>query len=229
MKLRFYLTVILAIILTGCSTATPTPIYVTATSPAPLVKEGTITFTRYDGEKYLGTVYGHGPTAIIMANMGYGNATQWKPFVDAFDRDKFTAITFNYNQTTQADYGSAEQEVQIILEKLKGYGFKRVICIGASMGLSACASIAQAPEMVGIVLISGPNNGGSLETKYPKLFISAKLDQWAAATETLYNHAPDPKALIIYPNIANHGADLFFASVGDQFLKSLLEFVNSIS
>jgi hypothetical protein len=82
--------------------------------------------------------------------------------------------------------------------------------------------------MVGIVLISGPNYGGSLDIKYPKLFISGKVDQWAATTESLYDHAPDPKALIIYPNIAHHGTDLFLSSVGDQFLKSLLDFVNAI-
>ena len=230
MKLHFYL-VVITIILTGC--ATPTSIYVTATpapttTPTPLLKEGTISFKRYDGIEYLGTVYGHGPTAIILANMAYSDATQWKPFVDAFDRGKFTVITFNYYQMVQADYSSAEQEVGIILDTVRGFGYKRVICMGASMGLSACASIAQAPEMVGIVLISGPNNGGSLDTKYPKLFIAGKLDQWSAPTESLYNHAPDPKKLIIYPDVAHHGADLFYSPVGDQFLKSLLDFVNTI-
>jgi hypothetical protein len=231
MKFRFHLAIIIAFAIAGC--ATPTPIYVTATlaptsTPAPLLKQGTITFKRYDGIEYYGTVYGHGPTAIIMANMYYGDATQWKPFVDAFDRDKFTAITFNYYQMVQADYTAGEQEVQIILDTLTSHGFKRVICMGASMGLSACASIAQAPEMVGIVLISGPNNGGSLDTKYPKLFISGKVDQWAATTQSLYDHAPEPKKLIIYPDIASHGTALFYAPVGDQFLKSLLDFVNAI-
>ena len=218
MKTGFYFAILLLIILTGCTTSTP----------APLLNEGTIHFKTYDGMDYLGTVYGHGETAIIMANMAYGNATQWRPFIDAFDRDRFTVITFNYFQRAQADYAAAEQEVQIIFNTLKSHGFKRVICIGASMGLSACASIAQAPEMIGIVLISGPNNGGSLDTQYPKLFISGKLDQWSSTTESLYNSAPEPKKLILYPDIASHGADLFYSPIGDQFLKSLLDFVNSI-
>jgi hypothetical protein len=205
-------------------TATPAP----TRTPAPLLLEGMLTFTRYDGKKYSGMVHGHGKTAIIMANMAYGDETQWAPFVDAFDKDKFTAITFNYLQQAQGDYAAAENEVQTILDTLKSFGFKRVVCMGASMGLSACTYIAQAPEMVGIVAISGPNYGGTLDTSYPKLFISGKLDQWSAPTESEYNRADEPKTLILYPGIAHHGTDIFYSSVKDQFLKSLLDFVNNI-
>jgi len=231
MKLYLRFAMIIAFILPGCAlsnpivpTVSPTPIE----TPKPALAEGKIVFTRYDGRKYVGTVYGHGETAIIFANMSYGNETQWQPFVDVFDRKKFTVITFNYLQIVADDYSSAEQEVGIILETLKSFGYTRVICIAASLGVSACASIAQMPEVVGLVLISGPNYGGSLDTKYPKLFIASKLDEWSAPTESEYNSAPDPKKLILYPDISSHGADLFYSIVGDQFLKSLLDFVNSI-
>ena len=197
-------------------------------TPASLVPEGKITFTRYDGEKYFGTVHGHGRTAIILANMAYGGEEQWGPFVEAFDKDKFTVITFNYLLRAQADYATAENEVANILDILKGLGFKRVICMGASMGVSACAYISHAPEMVGMVLIAGPNNGGTLDTPYPKLFISGKLDQWSSPIQSEYKRADEPKTLILYPDIAHHGTDLFYSTAKDQFLKSLLDFVNSI-
>jgi pimeloyl-ACP methyl ester carboxylesterase len=211
---------VLAVWPTGCAFAPK--------ATAPLVREGMITFTRYDGQKYFGTVHGHGKTAIILANMAYGGEEQWQPFVEAFDKDKFTVITFNYLEAGQGDYAAAENEVVNILDTLKGFGYKRVICMGASMGVSACTFISHAPEMAGIVLISGPNYGGTLDTSYPKLFICGKLDQWSAPIESEYKRADEPKTLILYPDIAHHGTDLFYSTAKDQFLKSLLDFVNNL-
>ena len=206
--------------------ATPTP--APTLTPAPLIQEGTITFTLDDGRKFFGTVYGHGETAIILANMSYGSDDQWGPFVEAFDKAKFTVITFNYVRRSTDDYSSAENEVKTILDTLKGLGYKRAICMGASLGVSACGFISHAPEMVGMVMIAGPNYGGTSDTAYPKLFIAGKLDQWSAPTESEYNRADEPKTLVIYPDIAAHGTDLFGSMVKDQFLKDLLDFVNKI-
>ena len=220
----------------GCAatpTATATAPAPTVTSaptstPAPLVQEGPITFTLDDGRQYFGTVYGHGGTAIILANMSIGGDTQWWPPVEAFDKDKFTVVSFNYTRRATDDYWSAEIEVKTILETLKGFGYKRFICMGASLGVSACGYIAHAPEMVGMVMIAGPNYGGTSDTAYPKLFLGGALDQWSSPTETEYNRADEPKTLIIYPDVAAHGTDLFGSMVGDQFLKDLLDFINKI-
>ena len=206
------------------ATATPAP----TITPTPLVQEGKITFTLDDGRKYFGPVHGHGETAIILANMSYGTEEQWGPFVEAFDKDKFTVVTFNYVLRATNDYFSAEIEAKTILDTLKGFGYKRVICMGASLGVSPCGYISHAPEMVGIVMIAGPNNGGTSDTTYPKLFIAGKLDQWSAPTESEYNRADDPKTLVLYPDIAAHGTDLFGSMVKEQFLKDLLDFVNKI-
>jgi pimeloyl-ACP methyl ester carboxylesterase len=193
-----------------------------------MMQEGKIALTLYDGRQYFGTVYGHGKTAIILANMSYGGAEQWAPFVEAFDKDKFTVVAFNYALHATNDYSSAEYEVETILDTLKSFGYKRVICMGASLGVSACGYISHAPEMVGMVMIAGPNYGGTLDTAYPKLFIAGKLDRWSAPTESEYNRVDEPKKLILYPDIANHGTDLFTSMVKDQFLKDLLDFVNNI-
>ena len=213
-----------AIATVPAATATPAP----TVTPKPLVQEGPITFTLDDGRKYSGTVHGHGKTAIILANVSYGTDEQWDPFVKAFDQDKFTVVTYNYVLRATNDYFSAEIEAKTILDTLKGFGYKRAICMGASLGVSACGFIAHAPEMVGIVMIAGPNNGGTSDTAYPKLFIAGKLDQWASPTESEYNRADEPKTLILYTDIAAHGTDLFGSMVKDQFLKDLLDFVNKI-
>ena len=225
--------------LTGCvfgpAAATPTATAPAATitqaptsTPAPRVQEGKITFTLEDGREYSGTVHGHGETAIILANMAYGGEEQWGPFVEAFDPNKFTVISFNYVLRSSLDYSSAENEARTILDTLKRVGYKRVICMGASLGVSACGFIAHAPEMVGIVMIAGENYGGTSDTAYPKLFIAGKIDKNSPFTEADYARADEPKTLIIYPAVAPHGTDLFNSTVKDQFLKDLLDFINGI-
>lgn len=235
MKLHLYFTLIIAFAMVGCAslaplpTPTAEPTAAPTTTPKPSLAEGKIVFTRYDGKKYSGTVYGHGETAIILANMSYGGESQWDPFVKAIDKEKFTAVTFNYLMLVADDYASAEQETEIILDTLKSAGYKRAICIGASLGVSACGYIAHDPTMVGIATIAGPNNGGLLtDITYPKLFIAGQLDQWSSPIKSDYKKAIEPKTLIIYPDTAQHGTDLFYSPVGDEFLKALLDFVNNI-
>jgi len=232
--LSLLLICILMVFPAGCAFA-PTPVTPTATAtpaptktPAPLVQEGKITFSLYDGRQYSGMVYGHGKTAIILANMSSGGLEQWAPFVEAFDKDKFSVVAFNYSLLAPNDYSSAENEVENILDTLKGFGFKRVICMGASLGVSACGFISHAPEIVGMVMIAGPNFGGTLDTPYPKLFVAGKLDPWASPLESEYKRADEPKTLILYPDNAVHGTLLFGSAVKDQFLKDLLDFVNNI-
>lgn len=238
MRPHIYPVIIVILIMAGCApstpvaiptaTAVPTAIPTVTSTPSFPVTEGKIVFTRYDGRKFAGNSYGQGETAIILANMSYGGESQWSPFVEAVDKQKFTVITFNYLQLVADDYASVAQEAEIILETLKGFGYKRAICMGASLGVTACSAIAHAPETVGIVMISGPNNLAALDTAYPKLFIASELDEWSTATKRDYNSAAEPKTLTIYPGIRSHGTDLFYSTVRNQFLKSLLDFVINI-
>jgi len=234
MKRFWYFITLIGLVLGSC-TATPTPIYITATpkptataTPPPARTEGPIIFTRYDGKKFSGTVHGLGETLIILANMSQGGESQWTPFVDAIDRQKFTVVTFNYLQQYPDDYAGVAQGTNLVLETLRKFGYKRVICIGASLGVTACSAIARAPEMVGIVMIAGPNNGSKLDAAYPKLFLAGELDEWAVATKRDYDKADEPKTLTLYPETGIHGTDLFYSPVKDQFLKALVDFVNNI-
>jgi len=226
MKPRLFSALLVLFLLAGCGR--PAFFFRSTATPAPRIPEGMITFKRYDGREFSGQVYGHGTTAIILANMAYGGQEQWAPLVAAFDRDRFTVVAFNYFQFLQADYASAEQEVQVILDSFKGFGFHRIICIGASMGVSACGAIAHDPAMVGVVSIAGQNLGGTLDVAYPKLFLAGKLDPYSNPIASDYERADNPKTLILYPDITAHGTSMFGTSVGDQFLKDLLDFINKI-
>jgi len=207
--------------------ATPVPTITFTPTPAFPLPEGKIIFEKSGGKKFAGTVYGTGETAIIMANMTTGGEVQWDPFVEVVDKQNFTTLTFNY---LQADYSGASQETRIVLKKLRESGYKRVICIGASLGVTSCASLGREPETVGLVLIAGPNFGGSLaEAKYPKLFIAGALDQWARDTQAMYDRAAEPKTLVLFDENSAHGASLFYSNDRDQFLTLLIDFVNALA
>jgi esterase/lipase len=107
-------------------------------------------------------------------------------------------------------------------------GYERVTCIGASLGVTACGTIADEPEMIGLVMMAGPNYGGSLtKLTYPKLFIASENDEWSPATQQVYELAGEPKELLMFPG-AQHGTDLFASGTREQFLQALLDFLDGL-
>ncbi len=217
---------------TPTSTSTPSPTATQTSTPTaaltptlvPLPPGTAMLFEQGDGRDLAGTTYGQGPTAIILANMSVGDETQWSPFVAAVDKEMFTTVTFNYRSTK-----NAEQDTSMVLQKLRENGYKRIICIGASLGVRSCGSIAHEPEIVGIVLIAGSLNRKLADLTYPKLFIAGALDRAAFNTQINYDQAAEPKKLILFEENNIHGTDLFYSKDRDQFLTLLIDFVNSLA
>jgi pimeloyl-ACP methyl ester carboxylesterase len=157
--------------------------------------------------------------------MSIGGEVQWSPFVAALDKQNFTTITFDYRNIN--DVGP---DVDLILGWLREQGFKRVICIGASLGTSACSNIAREPEIAGLVLIAGSVHHASVAVAaYPKLFIAGALDVWAYDIQMGYERAAAPKELVLFGENRAHGTDLFSSKDGGQFLTLLLDFVNGLA
>jgi pimeloyl-ACP methyl ester carboxylesterase len=243
MNYRIFL--LFVILLTGCATTQPTPsitpsstltalpketAVITPTlflspTPATLPPGQEIIFEESGSNKFTGTSYGTGKTAIVLANMSIGGAKQWDPFIAALDQQKFTTVTFNYRNIEAPD-----EDIRLVFDKLKEEGFQRVVCIGASLGTSACNAIAREPEMAGLVLIAGRVPHSTVaEVSYPKLFIVAALDPWAYDIQTGYEKAAEPKRLIVFENDRAHGTDLFRSQNSDAFLSALIDFVNGFA
>jgi hypothetical protein len=104
-----------------------------------------------------------------------------------------------------------------------------MICIGASLGVQSCGSIAHEPEIVGVVLIAGSLNHKLADVTYPKLFIAAALDTAAFNTQLNYDQASEPKKLVLFQHNSIHGTGLFSSKDRDQFLTLLIDFVNSLA
>jgi hypothetical protein len=217
----------LVILSAGCAAVRPAPTATPTPSPTPAfpLPQGAIIFEIEPARKFAGHVTGQGETAIILANMSTGGESQWDPFVSALDKDKFTIITFNY---LQPDYSGAPQGVLTILGRLREVGYKRVVCMGASLGVSACGAISQEPEMVGMVMIAGPNLGLPVSTTYPKLFIAAADDPTSKDINYAFKAADEPKQLVLYPDTGMHGTGLFYSQYREQIIKALVDFVNNL-
>ncbi len=204
-----------ALLLAGCSriqpvpspTASPEPSATLTPTPEFPLPEGTILFEESANKKFTGTVTGRGSTAILLANMAAGGERQWDPFVEAADKNQFTVVTFNY---LQPDFTGAVLNIDTVYRRLASAGYRRILCIGASLGVTACGSVAHLPQTAGLVLISGPNNGDRLDNVlYPKLFIAADRDPAAKAIQTAYENAANPKQLILFADNGAHGTELF--------------------
>jgi hypothetical protein len=106
--------------LTPASTRSPTatqastPTTTLTPTLVPLPPGTKITFQQADNKDLVGTTYGQGETAIILANMSAGDETQWSPFVAAVDKQNFTTVTFNYRRVS-----TAEQDTSTVLQKLR--------------------------------------------------------------------------------------------------------------
>jgi hypothetical protein len=181
-------------------------------------------------------VSGQGETAVIIASGVHGGERAWTPFVAAIDKDKFTAITYSYIQEEPA---VAIEETAVILEFLRQAGYQRIICVGHSLGVTACGSITAQPELIGVVMVSGPEDaqgvrGGdcqcaSLETlTYPKLYIATEKDPFAPDVQKLYEQASEPKTLVLFPASSVRGGHLFDSPVGKPYLELLIDFINSV-
>lgn len=219
---RATLTPLSALSPTAAETSTPAITVTPTLVPLPAGTE--IAFQQAGGKDLVGTIYGEGQTAVILANMSVGDETQWSPFVAAVDKQRFAAVTFDYRSAS-----SAEQDTSIVLQNLKESGFKRIICIGASLGVRSCGSIAHEPEIVGIVLIAGSLNRKLDDVTYPKLFLAGALDTAAFNTQMSYDQASEPKKLVLFEENNIHGTGLFSSKDRDQFVTLLINFVNSLA
>ncbi|MEW5869772.1 MAG: hypothetical protein AB1894_10895 [Chloroflexota bacterium] len=269
----FLLITMMALLLSGCSTApdtptltaipptsipatdTPTPTAVpTATipptntpapSPAPQqVQAVKVSFVAADGVKLSGMVFigeEKKEIGVVLAHMGAHGADQrsWASFAQHVALRGFGALTFNFRE----DRSRLDFDVRAAFEFLRDQGYRRIVCMGASMGGTACLKAALDTDLAGIVVISSlrttgrGDTGGALIVSFeglsqltlPKLFVTTENDGNGvpAAMKAIYEATPEPKALKIFPGTV-HGTDIFTTPQGDEFRNLLVDFLEKL-
>jgi WD40 repeat protein len=206
-----------------------------------------VTFTTIDGITLAGTLFGKGDTAVILAHQGTPGADQrtWHPFANLLAEHGYTALTFDFRGVGQSEgkllYGNLAMDVSAAVQLLQNRGYQKIICIGASMGGTACIRAAQDHAFVGLVALASTMTAGSgtdslrltpddlKNLTQPKLFISANGDHGVVVGDTkrMYELSPNPKNLLLLPG-TQHGTNLFDTDAGEKLSAAMLRFIENI-
>jgi hypothetical protein len=173
------------------------------------------------------TIRGQGDLVVVMANQGNNDTYQWDALARRLAEKGFVAVNFTY---TVPDIGIASTELDQVINHLVQKGkYHHIVCIGGSMGGTACGTVAQRPEIVGMALLAGGDSPDLSKVKYPKLFVTGENDTCCAGfMQTAYDEAAAPKSLKIFPGTSAHAVDLFSSEYGDELTNLLVDFVQKI-
>jgi len=256
---RFVLSATLVLSTFGCSrTAEPSPPTPTAAPTAaslptqepepsptlPQVQGVRVSFAAADGVTLSGRLFageGSKDIGVVLAHMGAHAADQssWAPFARYAASQGFGALTFNF----RADRSRLAVDARAAIEFLREQGYRRIACVGASMGGTACIRAAANTDLEGLAVISslwttgsGPTGGALVVTReelaeltLPKLFVTTDKDGNGvpAAMKAMYEVAPEPKTLKSFPGSA-HGTDILDTPRGGELRELLVEFLGSL-
>jgi len=256
---RFALSAMLVLFAFGCipapeaSTPVPTalptaallPTQAPAPSPTQPQAEGArVSFPAADGVTLSGRLFaGEGPQGlgVVLAHMGAHAADQgsWAPFARYAASQGFGVLTFNF----RADRSRLAVDVRAAIDFLREQGYRRIACVGASMGGTACIRAAANTDLAGLVVISslwttgsGPTGGALVvsreqleELTLPKLFMTTAKDGNGvpAVMKEMYAVAQEPKTLEIFPG-STHGTDILATPQGEQLRDLLVAFLSNL-
>ena len=226
---------------------TPAITAMTSTNSPSSYSVASITFTTTDGINLAGTLFSKGDIAVILAHQGTSGADQttWYPFARLLAERGYAALTFDFRGVGKSggklSYGELDNDVNAAVQFLQDRGYHRIVCIGASMGGTACIQSAQSHAFEGLVILASTMIAGGdrdslrltsdeLENlNQPKLFISANNDFAAVVHDTnrMYELSPKPKALLLLPGI-QHGTNLLATDTGKKLNDVMLRFLDYI-
>lgn len=216
-------------------------------NPLSPIPTETVSFTTSDGINLAGTLFGDGDIAVILAHQDTPGANQrsWQDFANLLSEHGYTALTLDLRGLGQSEgtlqYGSLAMDVSAAAQFLEERGYQKILCVGASMGGTACIRAAQDHTFAGLVILASTMTAGSganslrltsddLENlPQPKLFISAEKDLAPVVNDTkrMYELAPNPKNLLFLPG-GQHGTDLFDTDSGEELKAAMLRFIDNI-
>lgn len=199
-----------------------------------------------DGLTLQGTIFGEGEVGVILAHMGLGSTDQksWQPFAKELANLGYTALAFDFRGrgVSQGPFISSnlKLDVDAAVALLKDRGVKKVVCIGASMGGTACLRSVIDNHLDGLVMIASPFSLGTptYTSPYelemlttPSLFITATGDQYSNEIDmkVMAAKVAGPSDLVIYDGVSEHGTDLFFTKYGTDLRDRLEKFLSGIT
>ena len=218
----------------------------TSVSPTQVgTKVEAVSLTTEDNVTLSATLFGQGQLAVILAHQGTEGTDQksWQPFAEVLAEKGYAALTLDFRGRGQSQgYLQASQlikDVNAAIQFLRGRGYQRIVCMGASMGGTACLRAALDNDLAGLVVIASPMSLGAptavepdefSRLKLPKLYVCAENDRYSPVIpqmKQMFELSPKPKQLRFFPGTV-HGTELFDTEYGDEFRNLLLGFMERL-
>jgi dipeptidyl aminopeptidase/acylaminoacyl peptidase len=222
----------------------PTPTAPAAATHVAPAEPRAVTFTTDDGVTLKGTLYGAGPTAVILSNMGDNDPAPWEAFAPQLADQGYIVLTYRFRYpTNSANIDSSTvnhtlDDLRAAIAFVREQGATTLVLVGASLGGMATAKAAASEKPAAMVIMASPVDlpdfGFRVEERElqaitaPKLFIGSEDDHNVplAATKKMYDLSPDPKTLHTYPGSA-HGVRLFKTEHGPDLTQLLITFITT--
>ncbi len=216
-----------------------------APTATPDVPFETVSFTTEDNVTLSATLFGRGKLAVILAHQGTEGTDQqsWQPFARVLADKGYAALTLDFRGRGQSQgYLQTSQLIQDLnaaIQFLRGRGYQRIVCMGASMGGTACLRAALDHNLAGLAVIASPMSLGSptatepdelSRLKLPKLYICTENDRYSPVIpqmKQMFELSPEPKQEQFFPGTV-HGTELFDTEYGDEFTNLLVNFLERL-
>lgn len=226
---------------TMTDTRVPTASPTTTNTPTPDLPQEVVRFLTEDDFTIVGSIFGDGEIAVILTHMGEAGSdsrNSWIPFARygaSVGDFTFLAIDFRSYGASPGERSFTNQKLDILgaIRFLQERGYKRFVCMGASMGGNACVEAAlMYPDLIGLAVIA---SNPRIDRDYsgllmPKLFVLEEGDPYGLKErmEMVYEKMPGPKEYHTFPEDL-HGTRMFKTDSGDAFRAVLINYLDSLS
>ena len=215
-------------------TPEPTATATTAYTPTPEIKTEQVEVP-YEDRIIRGTLVGEGEIAVVLAPMFGENRASWMPFAKHIASLGFTALAFDYPgfgaSSGEFNWTAVKFDTLAVIDFLHERGYERIVCMGASIGASACYETAVLrPNMAGLVVISSPVEATAEDAAIllmPKLLVTGDEPEVKGPMKENYQLLSAPKQFKSINNKA-HGTNLLNTDARDEFIDILVDFLENL-
>ena len=182
---------------------------------------------------------------VVLAHGHTQSHREWRDFEKLLIENGIATMTFDFRGHGASggsdQFATIGMDVQTVFDYVRQRGFERVVCIGSSMGGSACLAGAVGTDIDGLGVLSGTMNlpGTRLVSRadmegftMPKIFIYAENDIWwpdeVEEYEKTAEIAGEPKEIYIDPGIS-HASGILYDENGEEVISILLDFVKNLA
>ena len=220
-RIRVMLVVMICLALGACAVSSPqagqTPSPTSRLIPTDTPPADTFYFTTDDGVTLNGQVIGSGKTALVFSNGQTVSKFFWLPVAQRLASQGYLCLLYDYRGLSpsqgQNDLSRRDRDLRAAVGVARARGAASVVLVGASFGGTLALALAAQIQPKAVIILSAPlsadaftvSEAGLKALTIPKLFMASQDDtQYVGAVQQMYDQAPEPKQLRIFPG-KNHG------------------------